>query len=106
MGYKSDTVIRMRLQEGMRLLFVGNLQAASHSLVRDVEEWIKMGVLDEQLKMKNKEDYIFFIAGTTVHFWFTDKKRKEEIKDKLSKIKELKLLDRRLMKKYKIPLLS
>jgi hypothetical protein len=63
LGYKSDTVLRMRLQEGMRLIFVGNLQAAFHSLVRDVEEWIKMGILDEQFKMKNKEDYIFFIGN-------------------------------------------
>ncbi len=63
LGYKSDTVLRMRLQEGMRLLFIGNLQAAFHSLVRDIEELIKMGVLDEALKMKNKEDYLFFIGN-------------------------------------------
>ena len=51
--------------------------------------------------MKDKE-FIYFIAGTTVHFWIKNEEKKKEIMGIMSKFKELKLLNDKLKNKYKI----
>lgn len=49
------------------------------------------------------EDYFYFIAGTTISFWFKNQKIRRVIEEKFSKIKELKKLTPEITKKYRIP---
>ncbi len=65
----------------------------------DIKEYIDL----EKILPKRK-DYLFFIAGTTASFWFKNEEAKKEVLGKLSKIKELKILNKKTAKKYKIPL--
>jgi len=64
---------------------------------------IKNCINIKKLLPRNK-DYIYFIAGTTIHFWFKNKQIESQIKKTLSKITELKILDKKIAKKYNIPL--
>lgn len=49
------------------------------------------------------KDYVYFIAGTTTHFWFKNKDIENKIRKILSSIKKLKILDEKSAKKYNIP---
>jgi predicted AlkP superfamily pyrophosphatase or phosphodiesterase len=53
--------------------------------------------------LPKKEGYTYFTSGTTISFWFKDKKIKEEIINKLSKIKELELLNKKMADKLNVP---
>ncbi len=64
----------------------------------DITDYINL----EDILPKRK-DYLFFIAGTTASFWFSNEEAKKEVLERLSKIKEIKILDKKTAKKYKIP---
>jgi predicted AlkP superfamily pyrophosphatase or phosphodiesterase len=63
--------------------------------------------IDLERLLPRREDYIYFIAGTTASFWFG--KGKEEIKRvilrKIKKYRNIKILDKKIARKYNIPLL-
>lgn len=65
----------------------------------DIKNYINL----ENILPKRK-DYLYFIAGTTIHFWFRNKKVENQIKEIFSQIKEFKILDERTSEKYSIPL--
>lgn len=67
----------------------------------DINNYINI----EELLPKRK-DYFYFIAGTTVSFWFKNEEIKKEIIDILKKIKFGKILDKDSANKYKIPFLD
>ncbi len=62
--------------------------------------------IDIEKILPKRKNYLYFIAGTTVHFWFKDKKTKEEILSQISRKKEIKILTKNLADKYKIPFSS
>ncbi len=64
----------------------------------DINEYI-----DIERKLPKRGDYIYFIAGTTISFWFANEEAKKEVLEVLSEI-EGKILDEELAKKYEIPL--
>jgi len=43
--------------------------------------------------LPKRQDYLYFIAGTTAHFWFENNEVKEEILKSVEGIKEIKVLD-------------
>ncbi len=59
--------------------------------------------IDLEKILPKREDYLYFIAGTTIHFWFENENVKKNVLEIISKIKEIKILDKRLMEMYKIP---
>ena len=59
LGFVDDTIIKMQLQEGARVIVIGNLQGAFHSLVRDIEELIKMNIISADLKVIKETDMLF-----------------------------------------------
>lgn len=71
--------------------------------------WSDHGFADikNYINLKNilpkRKDYLYFIAGTTIHFWFQNKESEKEVKNKLSKIREFKIIDAKTAKKYNIP---
>jgi len=65
----------------------------------DVENYIN--ILDY---LPDREDYLYFIGGTTAHFWFENLEVREKVLDSLKKIKNVKILDSKKAGKFKIPL--
>ena len=59
--------------------------------------------IDIKKYLPKREDYLYFIAGTTISFWFENENAKEEAEKSISKIKELKKLTLEKARKYKIP---
>jgi len=66
----------------------------------DIKEYIDIE------KILPKGNYLYFIAGTTVSFWFQNEDTKKQVLEALSLIKEGRMLDARIAEKYKIPLSS
>ena len=62
----------------------------------DVDNYI-----DIEKQLPKRDDYLYFIAGTTIHFWFENEDLKKEILEILEKNK-IKILTNDLAKKYKI----
>lgn len=54
--------------------------------------------------LPKRKAYLSFIAGTTAHFWFENEDAKKDVLNSLKKIKEIKLLDKKLAREYKVPL--
>jgi predicted AlkP superfamily pyrophosphatase or phosphodiesterase len=65
----------------------------------DIKNYINIWEL-----LPKRKDYLYFIAGTTVHFWFGNDNVKREVKEILGKIDGGGILDEKSAKKYKIPL--
>jgi predicted AlkP superfamily pyrophosphatase or phosphodiesterase len=60
--------------------------------------------IDVKKILPKRKDYLYFIAGTTVSFWFENENIKKEIEKKISQIKLLKKLTPKIARKYNIPL--
>jgi len=60
--------------------------------------------IDLEKILPKRKDYLYFIAGTTAHFWFKNEEIKKEILEKIKKNKIIKILNKNLAKKNKIPL--
>ena len=71
---------------------------SDHSFA-DVKNYINV-----QRILPKRNDYLCFIAGTTLSFWFKTTKAKKAIKETMKKIPRVKILDRKNAEKYKIPL--
>jgi len=56
-----------------------------------------------QEKLPKRNDYIYFLGGTTISFWFMNKKVEGEVLEALKKFKEIKILDDKIAEKYSIP---
>jgi len=67
----------------------------------DIKNWIDLDRL-----LPRREDYIYFIAGTTASFWFGKGKEKSKriILRKIKKYKNIKILDKKIARKYNIPI--
>ena len=69
--------------------------------------WSDHGFADikDYINIRNKlpSKDVFFIGGTTIHFWFNNKERKKAIQNILKKEK-IKILNEKDAQKYKIPL--
>ena len=76
----------------------GNVFLWSDHGFADIKNYI-----DIEKVLPKQKDYVYFIAGTTVSFWFKDKKCGDEIKRIFKKIPNVKILDDKTAKKYKIP---
>jgi predicted AlkP superfamily pyrophosphatase or phosphodiesterase len=63
----------------------------------DVKEYINL-----ERVLPKREDYLYFIAGTTASFWFKDEKIREEILSMLKNNTNIKILDRKTADKYNI----
>lgn len=60
--------------------------------------------IDLEKNLPKRKDYLYFIAGTTAHFWFESENAKKEILRTLKQIKDIKILDKKIARRYKIPL--
>lgn len=60
--------------------------------------------IDIEKILPKRDDYLYFVAGTTISLWFENEKVKEEVLKRLLKIKNISILNKKLAKKYKIPL--
>jgi predicted AlkP superfamily pyrophosphatase or phosphodiesterase len=60
--------------------------------------------IDLEKILPKREDYLSFIGGTTISFWFKNEESKKAVMEAMSKVKEAKLLTEKDAKKYKIPL--
>jgi len=65
----------------------------------DIKNYIDIGSI-----LPKKKGYNFFIAGTTVSFWFENNNIREEITKIVGKDSRIKILTEKSAKKYKIPL--
>ncbi len=52
--------------------------------------------------LPTRKDYLFFIAGTTAHFWFKNKEIKEKIWGRFSKIRGVNILDAKRAEKFQM----
>jgi len=62
--------------------------------------------IDIQKLLPKRNDYFYFIAGTTVSFWFKTDIAKKEITEILRKIKIGEILDKKTAERYRIPFLD
>lgn len=60
---ESDDTVQIRLKPGERAVIWGNLHGAYHSLVRDLEELHRLGMIDEQLVITNPSLYFIFLGN-------------------------------------------
>jgi hypothetical protein len=65
----------------------------------DIENYIDIGAL-----LPKRKDYTYFIAGTTVSFWFGNKDVEEEVRKILGSVRGVQILDDKTSEKYGIPL--
>lgn len=65
-GFKSDVILKMAATEKTQIVVVGNLQAAFHSLVNNLGELIKLGILDEKLRVC-KSDHVLIFLGNAIN---------------------------------------
>lgn len=65
-GFKSDVILKMAASEKTQIVVVGNLQAAFHSLVNNLGELIKLGILDEKLRVC-KSDHVLIFLGNAIN---------------------------------------
>jgi len=54
--------------------------------------------------LPERKDYLYFIGGTTAHFWFENQEVKKEVLEVVKRIKSVKIINKEQAKKYKIPL--
>ncbi len=64
-GRSGKFIIGTRLSAATKIIVFGNIQAAFHSLIRDLEELFSQGIIDEHLKIMQPHCYIIF-NGTAV----------------------------------------
>lgn len=64
----------------------------------DIKNYINL-----EMFLPKRKDYLYFIAGTTVSFWFKNDEVKKEIEKILSSLKQVKKLTNKEYKKYEIP---
>ncbi len=67
----------------------------------DVKNYINL----EKILPKRK-DYLYFIAGTTASFWFNSEESRKEVAEAIKKYREIKTLDEKKAKQYRIPFLD
>ncbi|HBY05360.1 MAG: Extracellular ligand-binding receptor protein [candidate division TM6 bacterium GW2011_GWE2_42_60] len=56
------TARRLEIVPGSRTLLLGDIHGALHSLLRDLREWKRLGLLSEQLTLLNKNDFVIFLG--------------------------------------------
>ena len=59
---KFEYVYRIVPSEKSRFIVWGDMSGAYHSFVRALQKLIKLGILDEDLKLKSKDDYFAFMG--------------------------------------------
>lgn len=57
---RGEYVIKILPTESSRIIIISDLHGAFHSLVRELEELTKIGIIDDDLKLKSKNNYIIF----------------------------------------------
>lgn len=57
-----SSVHRIELMPHDRVLFLGDIHGALHSLVRDLREWMRLGLLNENLLLTQRNTYIIFLG--------------------------------------------
>jgi predicted AlkP superfamily pyrophosphatase or phosphodiesterase len=62
--------------------------------------------IDLENNLPKSKDYIYFIAGTSAHFWFKNEDIKQKIIKILSEFKNIKILNKETAKKYHIPFIK
>lgn len=60
--------------------------------------------IDIEKSLPKREDYLYFIAGTTLSFWFKNKEAEKEVIKTIKKFKEIKILNGKKSRRYKMPL--
>jgi len=106
---KSSSEAKIALKEMDIVLNKGVKKFLEENPKGEVFLWSDHGFADnfnfiniEEL-LPEKKEFIYFIAGTTAHFWFNSKSSKKEVFKKLKKNKRIKILTKNLAKKYQIP---
>lgn len=64
----------------------------------DIKKYINI-----EKKLPKTKDYIYFLGGTTISFWFFNKKIKEGIEKILKEVKGIKILNKKDAEKYSMP---
>jgi len=95
---KIDRVIKKYVNKYLQKCRGGKVILWSDHGFVDINKYINL----EEILPKSK-DYIYFIAGTTAHFWFKKNSIKQEIIKKIRGVKQIKILDDKIIKKYKVP---
>ncbi|HBS48163.1 TPA: hypothetical protein DEO28_03705 [Candidatus Dependentiae bacterium] len=60
---KRNTILKIEPQAGTKFYVFGDIQAAFHSLARDLGQLKKLHVIDNSLKIKNPNAYIVFLGN-------------------------------------------
>ncbi len=61
-GYKEAFLLKLKTPNKARFFVFGDVQGALHSVVRDLAKLKEMDVIDNDLKIKNDTDFIFFLG--------------------------------------------
>lgn len=93
-----DNLVNDYVEEFLRKNKKGEVIIWSDHGFADISNYI-----DIESKLPKKSDYIYFIAGTTVSFWFKNYSIKKEIIDIVNKINGVKVLNEEDSVKYRIP---
>ena len=62
-GLTGDYIYKVRPQTASQFVIFGDVQAAYHSLVRDVERLIEIGILSKELKIVRPDCFIIFMGN-------------------------------------------
>ncbi len=95
---KIDCLIRKYVEKFLNENKNGKVFLWSDHGFADIKNYIDLRDL-----LPMRKDYLFFIAGTTAHFWFKNDEIKEKIFERFKKIKGVSVLDERTAKKLQVP---
>ncbi len=61
-GYKGNFILKLTPPQGSHFIVWGDLQGAFHSLVRDLQKLNELGFINNDLSLKNEDDFIVFMG--------------------------------------------
>jgi len=63
-GYTRNSIVKIQTSPQSQFVIFGNVQGAFHSLVRDLNELKKLGIIDDNLILTSRDYYMIFIGDT------------------------------------------
>jgi len=96
---KVDGIVKRYVNDFLNKNQKGEIFLWSDHGFSDIEEYINL----ESILPLKKEDGIYFIAGTTTHFWFKNEDSKKKFLEKIHKIKKIYILNKKTADNFGIP---
>ncbi len=70
-SFKGETVVKLKLPAGAKIVLFGNIQGALHSMARYLVKLKELGIIDDQLVITKPEFYIMFMGDVVSRSRYT-----------------------------------